>query len=52
VALAPERLAFPAGVRLVPLAGVELVSRVDLVLPLGHAARPAARRFVELVSSP
>jgi DNA-binding transcriptional LysR family regulator len=52
VALAPDRLAFPAGVRLVPLAGVELVSRVDLVLPRGHAASPAARRFVELVSSP
>lgn len=52
VALAPDRLAFPAGIRLVPLAGVELISRVDLVLPLGHAASPAARRFVELVSSP
>jgi DNA-binding transcriptional LysR family regulator len=51
VTLAPDRLAFPAGVRLVPLAGAELVSRVDLVLPLGHAASPAARRFVELVSS-
>jgi DNA-binding transcriptional LysR family regulator len=52
VALVPDRLTFPAGIRLVPLAGVELVSRVDLVLPLGHAVSPAARRFAELVRSP
>ncbi|MEU4294819.1 LysR family transcriptional regulator [Kribbella sp. NPDC026596] len=33
----------------VPLAGVELVRRIDLVLPRGHAASPAARRFREYV---
>jgi hypothetical protein len=51
VALVPDRLEFPAAIRLIPLAGIELVRRVDLVLPRGHAASPAARRFVELVSS-
>jgi DNA-binding transcriptional LysR family regulator len=38
-------------VRLVPLAGVELVRRIDLVLPQGHAASPAARRFSEYVAA-
>jgi DNA-binding transcriptional LysR family regulator len=33
----------------VPLTGVELVRRIDLVLPRGHAASPAARRFREYV---
>jgi DNA-binding transcriptional LysR family regulator len=51
VALVPDQLAFPAGIRLIPLAGIELVRRVDLVLPQGHAATPAARRFQELVRS-
>jgi DNA-binding transcriptional LysR family regulator len=32
-------------VRLVPLAGDGIERRVDLVLPRGHAASPAARRF-------
>ncbi|MDX3076195.1 LysR family transcriptional regulator substrate-binding protein [Streptomyces sp. NPDC088354] len=55
VALVPEGLDFslharPAGaLRLVPLAGVGLGRRVDLLLPKGHAASPAARRFAELV---
>jgi DNA-binding transcriptional LysR family regulator len=38
-------------VRVVPLAGVDLVRRVDLVLPQGHAATPAARRFSEYVAA-
>ncbi|WP_328520985.1 LysR family transcriptional regulator [Kribbella sp. NBC_00359] len=33
----------------IPLAGVEAVRRIDLVLPRGHAASPAARRFREYV---
>jgi DNA-binding transcriptional LysR family regulator len=33
----------------IPLAGVEVVRRIDLVLPRGHAASPAARRFREYV---
>ena len=40
-----------AGVRFVPLSGVELVRRIDLVLPQGHAASPAARRFAQYVSA-
>lgn len=40
-----------AGVRFVPLTGVELVRRIDLVLPQGHAASPAARRFAEYVTA-
>ncbi|MFC5261618.1 LysR family transcriptional regulator [Kribbella qitaiheensis] len=40
-----------AAVRLVPLTGVELVRRIDLVLPQGHAASPAARRFSEYVTA-
>jgi DNA-binding transcriptional LysR family regulator len=40
-----------AAVRLVPLTGVELVRRIDLVLPVGHAASPAARRFSEYVTA-
>ena len=40
-----------AGVRFVPLTGVELVRRIDLVLPQGHAASPAARRFAQYVSA-
>jgi DNA-binding transcriptional LysR family regulator len=57
VALVPEGLDFAlharsAGtVQLVPLAGTHLARRVDLVLPAGHAATPAARRFAELVRS-
>jgi len=39
------------GVRFVPLTGVELVRRIDLVLPQGHAASPAARRFAQYVSA-
>ncbi|GAA0575541.1 LysR family transcriptional regulator [Kribbella sandramycini] len=55
VALVPEGLDFglhPRStdtVQLVPLIGVQLDRRVDLVLPSGHAATPAARRFAELV---
>ena len=37
------------GLALIPLTGVELMRRVDLVLPRGHAATPAARRFLEYV---
>ena len=37
------------GLVLIPLTGVELMRRVDLVLPRGHAATPAARRFLEYV---
>ncbi|WP_158292784.1 MULTISPECIES: LysR family transcriptional regulator [Kribbella] len=40
-----------AAVRLVGLTGVELVRRIDLVLPQGHAASPAARRFSEYVTA-
>ncbi|MFF3561290.1 LysR substrate-binding domain-containing protein [Streptomyces sp. NPDC002574] len=55
VAFVPEGLDFPlharpaGALRLVPLAGVDLGRRVDLLLPKGHAASPAARRFAELV---
>ncbi|MFJ4850500.1 MULTISPECIES: LysR family transcriptional regulator [unclassified Streptomyces] len=55
VALVPEGLDFslharPAGpLRLVPLADAGLGRRVDLLLPTGHAASPAARRFAALV---
>jgi DNA-binding transcriptional LysR family regulator len=45
----PPRLA--GAITFVPLAGVELVRRIDLVLPRGHAASPAARRFREYVVS-
>jgi DNA-binding transcriptional LysR family regulator len=38
-----------ASLRLIPLRGVRLERRLDLVLPKGHAAAPAARRFVEYV---
>ncbi|MFF1640801.1 LysR substrate-binding domain-containing protein [Streptomyces sp. NPDC058246] len=38
-----------ASLRLIPLRGVRLERRIDLVLPKGHAASPAARRFVEYV---
>ncbi|MGW6197491.1 LysR family transcriptional regulator [Kribbella sp. NPDC055110] len=57
VALVPQGLDFSLhprsaeALQLVPLAGVELERRVDLVLPSGHAATPAARRFTELVRS-
>jgi DNA-binding transcriptional LysR family regulator len=57
VALVPRGLDFTlhprstATLRLVPLSGVQLERRVDLVLPSGHAAAPAARRFTELVRS-
>jgi len=52
IALVPQGLDFslhprPTGsLRLVPLTGVRLERRVDLVLPKGHAASPAARRFL------
>jgi DNA-binding transcriptional LysR family regulator len=51
IALVPDGVAFPsgAGLALIPLTGVELMRRVDLVLPRGHAATPAARRFLEYV---
>ncbi|MET9881175.1 LysR family transcriptional regulator [Actinacidiphila glaucinigra] len=55
IALVPEGLDFPASprpaaaLRLVPLAGITLLRRVDLVSPKGHAAGPAARRFLEQV---
>ncbi|MFJ4851776.1 MULTISPECIES: LysR family transcriptional regulator [unclassified Streptomyces] len=38
-----------APLRLIPLAGTDLNRRVDLVIPKGHAATPAARRFLEQV---
>jgi DNA-binding transcriptional LysR family regulator len=55
IALVPQGLDFalhsrPAGaLRLIPLAVFPLKRRVDLVLPAGHAASPAARRFAEHV---
>ncbi|MEU4196584.1 LysR family transcriptional regulator [Kribbella sp. NPDC026611] len=57
VALVPQGLDFTLhprsdeALQLVPLAGVQLERRVDLVLPSGHAATPAARRFTDLVRS-
>jgi DNA-binding transcriptional LysR family regulator len=57
VALVPEGLDFTLhprsteALQLVPLAGVTLERRVDLVLPSGQAATPAARRFAQLVKS-
>jgi DNA-binding transcriptional LysR family regulator len=57
IALVPEGLDFAlhprstAALRLVPLSGVQLERRVDLILPSGHAATPAARRFAELVKA-
>jgi DNA-binding transcriptional LysR family regulator len=44
----PKRIA--ESIAFVPLSGVELVRRIDLVLPRGHAAGPAARRFREYVA--
>ncbi|MGW1055237.1 LysR family transcriptional regulator [Streptomyces sp. NPDC001118] len=35
------------GLRLIPVTGVHLERRIDLVLPKGHAASPGARRFAE-----
>lgn len=55
VALVPQGLDFTvhplprASLRLIPLAGIRLERRVDLVLPKGHAASPAARRFLDHV---
>jgi DNA-binding transcriptional LysR family regulator len=46
----PPRVA--ASIKLVPLAGVDLTRRIDLVLPRGHAASPAARRFLEYAVAP
>jgi DNA-binding transcriptional LysR family regulator len=40
-----------AAIRLIPLAGIELTRRLDLVLPQGHAASPAARRFRSYVAA-
>jgi DNA-binding transcriptional LysR family regulator len=57
VALVPSGLDFTlhprstAALQLVPLNGVQLERRVDLVLPSGHVATPVARRFAELVRS-
>ncbi|MER7246752.1 LysR family transcriptional regulator [Kribbella sp. NPDC000426] len=57
VALVPRGLDFTlhprstAALQLVPLTGVQLERRVDLIVPTGHAATPAARRFAELVRS-
>ncbi|MFB6723507.1 LysR family transcriptional regulator [Kribbella sp. NPDC056345] len=57
IALVPQGLDFALHprstdtIQLVPLAGVQLERRVDLLLPSGHAATPAARRFAELVRS-
>jgi DNA-binding transcriptional LysR family regulator len=55
VALVPSGLDFgrhrhPAeSLKLVPLAGIRLERRIDLVLPRGQAASPAAKRFVDHV---
>jgi DNA-binding transcriptional LysR family regulator len=55
VALVPDGLDFAvhtrpaARLRLIPLDGVRLERRIDLVLPKGHAATPAARRFLDQV---
>ncbi len=55
IALVPEGLDFTLhprsgeALQLVPLTGIRLERRVDLILPGGHAATPAARRFAELV---
>ena len=54
LALVPSGLNFAllprhTALRLIPLAGIRLERRVDLVLPKGHAASPAARRFLEHV---
>lgn len=38
-------------VTFVPLAGVDLVRRIDLVLPKGHAATPAARHFKNTITT-
>lgn len=46
VALLPGNV---ASLRLIPLRGVRLERRIDLVLPKGHAASPAARRFAGYV---
>ncbi|MEV5960587.1 LysR family transcriptional regulator [Kribbella sp. NPDC051952] len=57
IALVPEGLDFTLhprssdALQLVPLAGIRLERRVDLVLPSGHAATPAARRFADLVKT-
>ena len=57
IALVPRGLDFTLhprsteALRLVPLQGTSLERRVDLVVPSGHAATPAARRFTELVRS-
>ena len=57
IALVPQGLEFSLhdrsteALRLIPLTGILLERPVDLVLPRGHAATPAARRFAELVKS-
>jgi DNA-binding transcriptional LysR family regulator len=40
-----------ASLRLIPLRGTRMLRRIDLVLPKGHAASPAARRFVNQIRS-
>lgn len=55
IALVPNGLNFgrhtpPSGsLKLIALEGIELERRIDLVLPRGQSASPAARRFVEHV---
>lgn len=57
IALVPSGLDFSlhpdtaGSLRLVPLSGPSLTRRVDLVLPKGHAATPAARRFANHVAA-
>ena len=56
VALVPSGVDFPEDSRprptLVPLTGTDLSRRLDLILPRGHAATPAARRFLEYAVPP
>ena len=57
IALVPSGLDFSlhpdtaGSLSLVPLSGPPLTRRVDLVLPTGHAATPAARRFAGHVAA-
>ncbi|MFI5610356.1 LysR family transcriptional regulator [Amycolatopsis sp. NPDC051903] len=57
VALVPSGLDFSlhpdtaGSLRLIPLSGPPLTRRVDLVIPKGHAATPAAIRFAEHVDA-
>lgn len=57
IALVPSGLDFSlhpdtaGSLRLVPLSDPSLKRRVDLVLPKGHAATPAARRFADHIAA-